>query len=220
MSNTRKRLSRYTPHFIGLGVVLAVAYGLVLFVANMMEPIPVQKKIVREVTLIAPPPPPPPKQIEEPPEPEIEEVEIDEPEPLPEEMPDPIADDTPVGEDLALDADGVAGGDAFGLLAKRGGRDLINSSSGIFSWYASSVQADILELLSENTEIRKREYSVRIQLWVDSAGRLTETRLKESTGDRALDKMLITALRKIETFSESPPKDLPQPINVRVTSRI
>jgi protein TonB len=220
MSPRKKSWRRYIPHLIGVGIVLLVGIGLITFVKNMLEPLPVQKKVVREVTLIAPPPPPPPK-VEEIPEPEIEEeVQIDEPEPLQEEVPDPMADDAPIGEDLALDADGVAGTDAFGLLAKRGGRDLISSGGSLFSWYASSIQADILDYLSENTEIRKREYSVRIQLWVDRSGRLQKTRLKESTGDEVLDKQLLSALNGIDSFSEKPPEDLPQPINIRVTSRI
>jgi TonB family protein len=220
MSPRKKSWRRYLPHLTGVLVVVLVALGLVHFVKSMLKPLPQQKKMVREFTLIAPPPPPP-QEIVKLPEPEVEEeVQLDDPQPLEEDMPDPMADDAPMGEDLALDAEGVAGGDSFGLLARKGGRDLIGSSGSLYTWYATTIQADILGYLSEDTEFRKREYSVKVQLWVDQTGRIKRTRLRSSTGDKALDKQLLSALEKMEGFSEKPPEDLPQPINIQVTSRI
>jgi protein TonB len=220
MKPRKKSWLRYIPLFIGVMVVGAVGVGLVLFVQSMMQPAPAQKKMIRTVTLVQPPPPPPPPKVEKPPEPEIEEeVEIDEPEVM-DEMPEDIADDTPVGEDLALDAEGVAGGDVFGLLAKKGGRDLIGSGGGLHAWYANTIQSDILDYLSENTEIRKRQYTVKVKLWVDKAGRIRRSKMLGSTGDRELDKQLKAALDEMKRFSEAPPEDLPQPIYLKVTSRI
>lgn len=201
-------------------MVTLVAIGLIVFVQNMLEKPVSSKKMVQQITLIQPPPPPP--KIEKAPEPEIEEeVKVNEPEDTPEEVPDPIADDTPMGEDLALDAEGVAGGDAFGLLGKKGGRDLIGSAGGNpFAWYAASIQGDILDFLSEDADIRKLQYSVKVSLWLDMSGRVKHTKLLSSTGDQKMDKRLKQALAKLEQLSDSPPEGLPQPVNILITSKL
>jgi outer membrane biosynthesis protein TonB len=219
MSSSISKTKKYLPHLLGVIVVVSVGIGLVAFVKSMLTPLPEQKKMIRQVTLIQPPPPPP--KLDKPPEPEIEEeVEIEEPEPIEDEIPEPLADEAPLGEDLALDADGVAGSDAFNLLAKKGGRDLISSTGSVYGWYASSIQSDILDFLSEDTEIRKREYSINIQLWIDRAGKIRKSKLNGTTGDKLLDKSLLMALKSIKRFSEKPPDNLPQPINIQIRSRI
>ena len=102
----KKNWKRYAPNIIGGLLVMLVAVSLIMFVRNMLDKPVSTKKMVQQITLIQPPPPPP--KLEKPPEPEIkEEVNVPEPENTPEEMPDPMADDAPLGEDLALDAEGV-----------------------------------------------------------------------------------------------------------------
>lgn len=216
---TRKNdFKRFAPVVAGGLVVVLVGAGLIAFVKSMLETPPQTKKMVQQITLIQPPPPP---KIEKPPEPEIkEEVKLDEPEPVPDEAPDPMADDTPMGEDLALDAEGVAGGDAFGLLGKKGGRDLIGSNGSAFAWYASSVQSDILDYLSEVNDVRKQRYSVGVWLWLDDGGGIRRVELKGTTGDKSIDASLKTALAGIDRVREKPPDGLPQPIRIRITSRI
>jgi len=216
----KKNWKRYAPNIIGGLLVTLVAIGLIAFVQNMLNKPVSTKKMVQQITLIQPPPPPP--KIEKPPEPEIkEEVNVPEPEDTPEEMPDPMADDTPLGDDLALDAEGVAGGDAFGLLGKKGGRDLIGSgASNPFAWYAASIQGDILDFLSEDTDIRKLQYSIRVSLWLDKSGKVKRAKLLGSTGDRKMDKRLKLALGKLEQLHDKPPDGLPQPVNLLITSKI
>jgi len=209
---------RNAPVIIGELVVVAVGVALIVFVKSMMVAPPPTKKMVQQISLIQPPPPP---KVEKPPEPEIkEEVKLDEPEPTPDEAPDPMADDAPMGEDLALDADGVAGGDAFGLLGKKGGRDLIGSSGGAFAWYASAIQSDIQDFLSDQGEVRKKRYSVVVRLWIDNSGGIRRFELQDSTGDKTMDDSLKTALAGIDRLREKPPDDLPQPVRIRITSRI
>ena len=86
--------------------VLAVVGGIGwLIAANMGAPVTQTKKLVQQVQIIRPTPPdtPPP-----PPPPEPEEVDVPEPE-APE--PEAAADEPPAGEQLGLDAEGVAGAD-------------------------------------------------------------------------------------------------------------
>ena len=210
---------RNAPIIIGVFSVVVVAVGLIIFVKSMLVTPPPGKKMVQQITLIQPPPPP---KIEKPPEPEVkEEVKLNEPEPTPEDAPDPTADDTPMGDDLALDADGVAGGDVFGLLGKKGGHDLIGSGGeSPFAWYAASIQSDIVDYLSDHTDIRKKRYSVKVRLWIDNSGRIKRSELLTSTGDKQMDITLAMALKKMKPLRDKPPQDLPQPVNLQITSRI
>ncbi|THB64615.1 MAG: energy transducer TonB [Gammaproteobacteria bacterium] len=181
------------------------------------------KKIVQEVKMVNLPPPPPPPEIEPPP-PEEEIVEE-----IPEEVetPDPIedsVDDTPVGEDLAIDADGGAGLDGFGLLGKKGGRGLLEGGSGSegknYDFYASSVQQDLFDHLSDIKEIRRNRYSVIVHLWVNASGKVRTVKLVRSTGNADLDKSLRSALARMSKVSSAPPQGMPQPIRLKITSRI
>jgi protein TonB len=210
---------RRAPILIAGVVVIGVTVSLIAFVKSMMVAPPPSKKMVQQISLIQPPPPP---KVEKPPEPEIkEEVKLEEPEPTPEEAPDPMADDAPMGDDLALDAEGVAGMDGFGLLAKKGGRDFIGvNGGGVYAWYASAVNSDVLDYLSEVNEVRKQRYAVDVWLWVDGNGAIHRFELKGSTGNHALDASLKTALAALDRLREKPPDGLPQPVRIRITSRL
>ena len=56
-------------------------------------------------------------------------MDIPEPEALPEDVPE-AANEPPPGEALGLDAEGGAGGDGFGLAARRADADLLQSGGG------------------------------------------------------------------------------------------
>ncbi len=217
--STQTRLLRFVPGLIGTLVVIALALIFFFFVRGMMEEGPHQvKKTVHKIALIKPPPPP--KIEEKPPEPEIEEekVEIDEPEAVEEEI-DNVTEDLPNG-DLGLDAEGGAGTDAFGLRAKKGGRDLIGSGSGGFRRYANRLKSVIEDSLSENDKVRSRRYSVVVKIWIDGVGTVDRLELVNSTGDSAVDDSLRLALNEMSSIGEPPPEDMPQPVRLRISSRI
>ncbi len=201
----------------GIGVVMIMALQALIGEA----PLPHTKK-VQQISIIKPPPPPPPPKIEKPPEPEIEEVEVPEPEEVVEEVPEADSDEPPPGTDLGLDAEGGAGGDAFGLRGKKGARSLIGGSSGSrFGWYAGILQREIQAHLSVQEGVRQSQYTVVARLWIDSSGRIERAQLVGSTGDVSLDRRLESALSgggfKV---SEAPPDDMPQPVRLRIRSRI
>ena len=113
-----------------LGALLVVgllASSLYKFLQNSG---PMKKRVIHEIALIKPPPPPPPpKQEIKPPEPEMKKEEVkleqpkmDEPKPLENEPP-------PALKDLGVVGDGVAGSDLFGLEARSGGTDLLQSGN-------------------------------------------------------------------------------------------
>src|SRR5215831_16348542 len=121
---------------VGLGAVLVVRH---IITAD----VPAPKKLVQEIKVIRPPPPeqlPPP-----PPPPPEEKVEVNDPPP----EPDPVANNEPPPGDLGLDAEGGAGSDGFGLVGRKGGRDLLGSGGSAFAWYAGLLKNEILDQLQD-----------------------------------------------------------------------
>jgi protein TonB len=209
-------LRRYGPLAAIVSAVVAVmALVIAVLITAMNEPQSQQRRAVQQVTVIRPPPPPP--ETLPPPPPEIkEEVKLPDPEPAKDDSAQP-----PPGELLGLDAEGVAGADAFGLAARKGGRDLLaGAGDGAFDWYKSAVGSELIGRLSENQDIRRKRYSVALRLWLTSDGHIERLHMDGTTGDRDLDKRLVAALEDLERISEPPPQGLPQPVRLRIVSRI
>lgn len=206
---------RFLPLFaLGLAVIVATA-GLVWLMRSVLSGTPApQKQLVQEVRIIRPPPPP---ETEPPPPPPPEE-EVDVPEP--ESQPDPTpSDEPPPGEQLGLDAEGTAGGDGFGLVGRKGGRDLLASGGSAYAWYADLVKGEILSRLEDETVARRGSYSVVVRVWLSSDGTIERYRLAQSTGDPQRDRAIEQALGRVGRISRAPPPDLPQPVNLRIISR-
>jgi protein TonB len=217
MNKIKKRLIRLLPLALVL-VFTTIAGGGMLWVFQSFldQPVAPPKQTIQEVRLIRPPPPP--EEVEPPPPPEVEE-EVDVPEP---EAPiDAPADDQPPPSNmLGLDTEGVAGSDGFGLRAG-GGRDLLAGSGGSrFGWYAGVLKEDLLSFLSDYDDLRRRSYQVDLRLWLNDDGTVMRVNLDSSTGNRELDEQLRTRLASLDRVGESPPADLPQPIQIRIVSRL
>ena len=209
---------RKTNHFAIVASVvgiLVVAGGLFWLVKNFIGSAPVaQKKVVQEIRVIRPPPPdtPPP-----PPPPPDEKVDVNE---QPEPEPDPVAsNEPPPAEQLGLDAEGAAGGDDFGLVGRKGGRDLLASGGSAYTWYAGLLKTEILGQLQDEKKIRSGSYSVMVRVWVKADGTIERIGLAQSSGDRERDRAIEQALTRIGRVSQAPPADMPQPINLRIVSR-
>jgi protein TonB len=212
----RARLIRYLPIVIGILLTVAVIYFSIMLLTSSGEAEVSRKQTVQKVTLLTPPPPPPPPpKVEQPPEPEVqEEVQIDEPL---EDVPD-LPDAPPMGDLLGLDADGSGAGDGFGLIGRKGGRSLLDGDPHM--QYASKLQKSIEELLLENEKLRVKAYSVVAQLWVGEDGSIVSAKLARSTGDEEIDDSLVEMLTSMTMLAQSPPDDMPQPIKLRISSRM
>jgi protein TonB len=169
--------------------------------------VPQVVKIIRPPPDVPPPPPPPPE----------EKVE----EPLPQDTPEPEpTDEAPPGAELGLDADGVAGGDAFGLAARRGGADIIGGGGGAaFAWYTGLIKDGILDALSEDERVRKGNYKLTVRVWLAPDGRVERIALVDSTGNAQLDAAVEQALGRMNRVREAPPLEMPQPVTLRIVSR-
>lgn len=210
--NAQRRPSRILPLAIGgLGILLAVL--LVWFWAHsMLAAKPTQVRQVPQVVQIIRPPPP---DVPPPPPPPPDKVE----EPLPQDAPEPqpAADNAP--EQLGLDADASAGGDAFGLVARKGGADLVGTGTAIFGRYTSLLKDAILDKLSEDERIRRGSYSVVVRVWVAGDGRVERVALMQSSGRKELDSEIEQQLTRLAKVNESPPIEMPQPVTLKIVSR-
>ncbi len=172
------------------------------------------KKMVQQVTLIAPPPPPPP-----PPEmePEIEEEQIEEevPEEVPEEaMPEEMGE--VAGDDLGIDADGTAGSDGFGLVGRKGGRGLLGGGNS----YTQALQAIFTDIINNDDELRYEDYLAIVRIWVNQEGALNRFEVDERSGNEKAQQMLELALAQVGQLERPPPLEMPQPIKFRLRNRL
>ncbi len=155
-----QRFRRLVPVLAGAVVVAIVVAGLIWLIVDMQKTPDGPKRQVAQVVQLVRPPPPPPEPPPPPPPPE-EKIE----EPLEQETPEEAPpDESQAPEQLGLDAEGVAGGDSFGLAASKGGRDLVGTGGAAFAWYTSSLKDRILNFLSDDERIRKGKYQVTVSV--------------------------------------------------------
>jgi periplasmic protein TonB len=214
--NGRAQKYRFVPMAV-LGVVVVLAglglFWLVKSIVDAKPPMP--KKVVQEIRVIRPPPPPPDTPPPPPPPPE-EKVDLNEPEPEPE----PVAsNEPPPGEQLGLDAEGSGSGDGFGLVGRKGGRDLLASGGSAYTWYAGLLKSEILDRLQDEKKTRAGSYSALIRVWVKPDGTIERVGLAKSSGDRERDRAIEEAVTRLGRVSQAPPADMPQPISLRIVSR-
>jgi protein TonB len=186
-----------------------------------------KKQVVQISVLKPPPPPPPPPPQEKIPEPETPKEEVKIPEP---EQPQPAQDEAPPpGEQLDLDADASGTGDAFGLGAKKGGTDITKLGTGTgtgglgrdrAAWFGGLVQSHLQAQLSKIEKLRNSDYRIQMRIWFAADGKVERFELVDSTGDKSLDDAIRVAMEKVAPMRQAPPQDLPQPIRLRVTSRM
>ncbi len=204
------------PILLGGGLVLAAAVCVWLLKGYLDAVPPATKKVVQEIQVIRPPPPP-----ETPPPPPPPEEELDVQDPLPEDQPEPTpSDEPPPGEQLGVDAEGTGAGDGFGLVGRKGGRDLLATGGSAFTWYAGLVKDRIIDALEDEQAARRGSYSVMVKVWVRPDGTVTQARLATSTGDTDRDRIIENALQRLGSIGQAPPPNLPQPINLRIVSRV
>ena len=177
------------------------------------------------VTLLKPPPPPVIK--ERPPEPEKKEEKIKEPEP--EEAPDEAdADEGPTDDNLGIDADGNAGGDAFGLVGKKGGRSIIggdlsrNALLRRYAWYYQIVEKEIRKkvnkIMDQDGGIPDGNLKAVVELYLDDRGKVLNFSIPGSSGTKEMDEAVERALETIR-ISEPPPTDMPKGIKIIVSAK-
>jgi len=230
MAGGKRTLRSRLPALAGGLFMLLFTAGVVLMVKNFIDNAePPEKHTVQKISLVKPPPP---KPEEKPPEPEKmeeikesrqEEVQLDAP-PTPDQ---PQDQGPPPGEQLGLDAEGGAGGDAFGLAARKGGRDIttlgsLGSGGGSGGdregWYGRLISRHFEESLRRSKRLQGTNYQVIVQVWFDG-GTVRRVRLTRGSGNPETDAAIQEEIMALPPLREMLPEDLPQPVRVRVASR-
>jgi periplasmic protein TonB len=170
-------------------------------------------RTVQIVQVIRPPPPPPPdKPPPPPPEKSPEPLPKDVPEPTPEQQPDQAPE-----QPLGVDADGSAGGDAFGLAARRGGSDLIGGTgTAPYAWYTNRMRDTIKDRLSAAPCTKSAKGSLSTRIVVGADGHVKQIKLVTTTGNAQLDSCVEKVLDSITTLGDTPPPNMPETVNLRL----
>jgi periplasmic protein TonB len=196
----------------GLVGVLLIA-GFVWFVHTMMNAKTSKQQRQVQMVQIIRPPPPPPEQPPPPPEKIQETLPKDEPEPTPKE------NESRPEQPLGLDADGAAGGDAFGLEARHGGSDLVGGNgTAAFAWYTNRLKDQLLQKLGADSRLGSKRFSVSVRVWIENDGRIREFKLTSTTGSAELDQRIQSDLASLTRLSDAPPLEMPQPISLKIVS--
>jgi protein TonB len=222
----QKHRRSHVGRTLGIAGALVLAVALVGLIAWQMsaETKTTKKQNVQQIALIKPPPPPPPKPPEpKPPEIKKEEVKIQEQKvETPKDDPAPPQQARPLG----IDADGAAGTDGFGLAANRGGRDIttIGGDKGDggnrFGYHAGLVQRHVQDTLQKDKRLRGQEYRAVVNVWFRNDGHVQRAEVVGTSGKPDTDQSIVAALTEGPALRESLPADLPQPVKLRVTSRL
>lgn len=211
----RRRRSNQRLAALGgvLGVLLLIS-GLMWLVHGFLASKQQQpQRIVQNITIIRPPPPPP-EQPPPPPPPKVEQ-------PIEQKQPDPTPDNTPTPpqQQLGLDAEGSAGGDAFGLMARPGGANLVGTGGAVFAWFTGKVRDAVNERLASDPKLHAQKFTISVRIWIASDGSISQVRLADGSGNHAIDGEVAQALGSLGRLGEAPPLEMPQPITIQIIGR-
>jgi outer membrane biosynthesis protein TonB len=195
------------------------------------EGVPQRRAIttVMKVVLPPPPPPPPPPQ-QPPPQPQkmLEQPKVTTPEapkpaqakPSPQKSA-PSAVPRPPGNPLTAEAG--PGANPYGLAVGNGGGDTIGGGGGggggsRFGYYAGLIQSQIQAALQRDEKTRYGRYGLMVRVWLGPSGQVTRASLVGSTGNATLDGAIARVLGSL-AIGEAPPQDMPQPVNLRISTQ-
>jgi periplasmic protein TonB len=234
MANTNNQPNKNSALSWGLIAFMAIMTGAAGWIVYgvLSDDSPRKKTSIATVTLLKPPPPPQIKEKlpEPPPQQEMKKEEIIDPGPQDDQTPnnDP-QDNTPAGDKLGLDAEGGAGGDAFGLVGKKGGRSILAGGGGglgklsllsKYSGYTQIIQVEIrkkvMKHLEEDGGIPKGKLQAVARVSVDSNGNITDCKIIGSSGSHSMDDTIKSALSSFRV-SEPPPDGMPQAMDIKFT---
>lgn len=212
--------------------------GMYVVKAVLSDDSPQKKSSFTNITLMKPPPPPEVK--EKPPEPEqVKQTEKKEEifTPGPQDMANQDnspgeKDNTPAGDTLGVDAEGTAGSDAFGLVAKKGGRSILSGGGGggggmgklsllsKFSGYTYVVESEIkkkvIKSLDEEGGIPRGKLQAIVRVSVDGKGSIVECKIIGSSGNNRMDEAIIRAVADLK-ISKTPPEGMPRKMDIKLT---
>jgi protein TonB len=170
---------------------------------------------IQKISLIKPPPPKPPE--EKPPEPKKEqpkeEVKVDQPQPKappPPDQPPPPAGGIAEGPANGMQTDlAVGSGLGIGGGGARGERE---------AWYGREISHYLEKNLRNSKQLKDSPFSVIVNIWFNPSGNVAKVQMVQGSGNAKTDTAIRDELLAAPPMREAFPDDLPQPVNVRLTS--
>lgn len=211
----RRGRSRVSMYIVSgcVGVVGLGGFALVhSFVSSAAPP---SKPVVQQIQLIRPPPPPPETPPPPPPPPD-EKVAVQDPQQKPDPTP---SNDPPPSPNLGLDQEGGAGGDAFGLVGNKGGRDITATGGSAFAWYAGLLKDQILSELNQDKNVRSGNYRLSLRAWLGDDGSIKRMEILRGSGDAERDRAIEGDLQRVKRVSQARPTGMPDVISFEVVAR-
>jgi protein TonB len=142
------------------------------------------------------------------------------------------AGEKPRDDQLGVDADGEGAGDGFGLMGKRGGRDITTLGSGgtggngtgvttgvsrfNFGAYGGLIRQRLQNELAATPALHEQNFVALAWIWIDAQGRIERVELPTGSGHSEIDAALREAFAHMRALP-APPSGLPQPMRLRVT---
>ncbi len=210
----RRRHNRLPAIIIGVVLVSALAggaFGLIRIVGSAAPP---PKQVVQEIHIIRPPPPPPDQPPPPPPPPDKLDI------PDPQNQPDPTpSNEAPPAANLGLDTEGGAGGDAFGLVGNKGGRDITAVGGSAVAWYAGVLRDQIRDVLNGDEHVRSGAYRVSLRVWVSEDGTVRRVEILRGSGNAERDRAIEADLQQIKRMPQARPAGMPDAISLEVRAQ-
>jgi len=233
MPNSPVKKSNSVPWGLIALMIVVLGAGIYIIKIVLADTRPRKKNSVAMVTLLKIPPV---VIKEKPPEPEPVKIEkkeeIIDPEPQ-NESPTPKNadnDNTPAGDKMGLDAEGVAGNDAFGLVGKKGGRSLtaggngfgasslLNKYAGYTQIVTTAIRKKVMKYLDDEGGIPRGKLQAVVRISVDSDGTVVEYRIIGSSGNNRMDEAVLRTLGSMK-INEPPPDGMPRKMDIRIASQ-
>lgn len=211
---------------IALGV--AVLLALVWFVYGMLSDVTgveVKQAPPTAIDMLPPPPPPPPpppQPQEKPPEP----LDQPDPAPVPEPAPQP---DKPAPAPMQIDGPAQAGADSYGMqsgggggMGSPGGKGTCVGPNcgggppvGVDRFWGRNLANALERHIQNNRSVNVDSFVSEYDVWVNSAGALTQARLVKGSGNGKLDQTVL-ALLQTATGLRPPPASIRMPQRIKV----
>lgn len=197
-------------------ILLAGSYEVFRIVTDTAAP---KKRVLETIAVkIIPPPPPPPPPPAPPPPPKMVEQQKIEP---PAEKPDDAPKTAPQSQAADL---GASQGPCTANCVATSGNDPTykpqigdsRPSGNGFRRYAVMMQDQIGKRLHQDDKLDVSRFRVTIKIWLSEAGRVEKVELSRKTGDGQMDQRIEQAIASMPAMPEAPPKEMPQPIVVRI----
>ncbi len=80
-----------------------------------------------------------------------------------------------------------------------------------YGLYAGQVQSRVADALRGHKKTRSASMSVKVRIWVDSTGRITNAKLSGSSGDAAVDRAICDEILTGLQLQSPPPEGMPMP---------